>query len=116
MLNFKLQIILFLTSFIGLIATLELIKKNMLEFKYAFLWLVIGCAAVLLSIFPESMGYLAKLTGIETPSNALYLVVLYFILCLIFSLTIIVSRNARRVRILNQEIAVLRSQLEELKK
>ena len=52
----------------------------------ATLWIVLAFAMVIISIFPEIIYFFAGLIGIESPSNAIYLVVIFIMLVLIFYL------------------------------
>lgn len=113
MLGEKLQIVLLLTSILGVILTVYLIKKNMLELKYSFLWILLSIFSISLAVYPEIMLYISLFLGIQLPVNALFLFGFYFVLSILFSLTIIVSKNAKRVKLLNQELAILKNMVEE---
>lgn len=114
--SIRLQLLLIATSLFGTCCVVYLIKRNILEIKYSFVWLGMALLSVLLAIFPGVFGEASTLLGFELPSNALFLFGFYFVFCLLFSLTIIASRNAKRVRILNQELAILKAKYEMLEK
>ena len=107
------MLFLLISSLLGLIAIINLIRRGYLELRYSFLWLFVGVVVVGLAIFPEIMRGLSQILGIETPANTLFLIGFYFVLCLLMSMTVIVSRQYKRIKILGQEIAMLRQKVEE---
>ena len=82
---------------------IQLVMKKRLRLKYSLLWLALSIIALLCAIFPGPIFALAHLLGFAVPA-----------LCL--SLTVIVSWQARDIRQLIQEIAVINNQLEKLDK
>lgn len=114
--SLRLQIVLIITSIIGGYATIYLIKKNVLELKYALVWIFVACGALVLPVFPSILNYISQIVGTQVPVNTLFLFGFYFVFFILFTVTIIVSKNAQRVKILNQEIAILKAQIDSLEK
>jgi hypothetical protein len=109
MLSSKLQLLVIVVSAIGLTSAIFLISRTVLELKYAFIWLLLGVITLLLSLFPFTLNVISDLVGIQLPVNALFLFGFCFVFCILFSLTVIASRNAQRVKVLNQELAILKT-------
>jgi HAMP domain-containing protein len=59
---------------------------------------------------------LASLLDIVVPVNLLFLVGNLFLIAIVFSLTVALSRNSRRIRNLTQELALLKNETEQLEK
>lgn len=116
MLNEKLQFLLFVTSSAGMIFVFKLVKDQLLTLKYSFLWLLMGAFSVVLSVFPDMIDGIYPALGFQLGSNALFLLGIYFLLFIAFSLTVIVSKHSRRMRRLNQEVALLRKQVEDMER
>lgn len=114
--TFKLQIILLLVSMCGLVFIFKLIAKGVLQLRYSILWLLVGTTFTILAIFPKILNLISQLLGIITPVNALFLTGYIFLLALIFSLTIAVSRYSDKVKDLVQEIALLKKEIEKINK
>lgn len=93
---------------------IRLVVKKRLRLKYSLLWLALSLVALLCAIFPEPLFALAHLLGFVVPSNLVFFLAIFFLLVLCLSLTVIVSWQARDIRQLIQEIAVINNQLENL--
>lgn len=116
MVSFQLQVILLITSIIGLGIIIWLVSKTVLELKYTFIWISFSMITIFLSLFPNLLKEISELVGIQLPVNALFLFGFCFVFCIMFSLTAIASRNAQRVKVLNQELAILKNMVEEQQK
>ncbi len=103
----KLQLISGAILLIGIGSVFRLIRKRKIELKYALPWLAVLFLAFLTDCFPGLLSAIAALLGIATPVNALFLLALLFAVCLIFVLTVIVSRQSERIKRLAQASALL---------
>ena len=90
-----------------------MIRKKALELRYALTWLGVGAVVLVLDVFPEIMGWLARIMGITLPSNMLFFLGFCFSLTIIFGLTIAVSRMSIRIKNLTQEMALYMKREEE---
>lgn len=95
---------------------IRLVVKKRLRLKYSLLWLALSIIALLCAIFPGPIFSLAHILGFVVPSNLVFFLAIFFLLALCLSLTVIVSWQARDIRQLIQEIAVINNQLEKLDK
>lgn len=80
------------------------IRKNKLSVSNSFIWIVFCIALIILSIFPKSLDWLARLVGIEYPP-ALFLtiaVVILFIMNFIYS---------KKIELLNKKVIDLAQEL-----
>ncbi len=107
MLPTQLRVTLILAIAAFFVIVLWLLKNKRLALKYTLLWLVTGVVMLILAIFPEILMDIAKLLGIQTVMNTLYVLALAFILMLIMMLTSIVSAQTDRIRRLAQSQALL---------
>jgi hypothetical protein len=112
----KIQIILAIGSLLFTITVINLIRKESLDLKYSLLWLFSGICLILLAINHQVLSYLASLLDIVVPVNLLFLVGNLFLIAIVFSLTVALSRNSRRIRNLTQELALLKNETEQLEK
>lgn len=92
----------------------RLVVKKRLRLKYSLMWLTLSLLALLCAIFPEPIYGLAHILGFAVPSNMVFFLAIFFLLALCLSLTVIVSWQARDIRQLIQEIAVIYNQLEKM--
>ena len=111
--NLRIQIIIAIVIIIALIVIINMIRKKALELRYALTWLGVGAVVLVLDVFPEIMGWLARIMGITLPSNMLFFLGFCFSLTIIFGLTIAVSRMSIRIKNLTQEMALYMKREEE---
>lgn len=91
-----------------------LIKKEQLNLKYTLLWLFSALALIVLAVVPQFPSFIAKVMGIATPSNAIFVIEGLFVLLILLSLTSIVSTQMLRIRRLTQTQAILEKRIREL--
>ena len=108
MINIRTQIIIAIFIIIALYIIVNMIRKRQLELKYALAWLMVGIGILVLDIFPNSMIWLADVLGIAQP-----IVGFCFALCIIFGLTVAISKMSVRIKELAQELALYKKLNEE---
>ncbi len=96
------------------IIVLMLLKRRRLALKYTLLWLLTGVVMLVLVSFPELLLLIARLSGIQSVMNTLYMMLLAFVLILLMMLTSIVSKQTERIRDLAQSNALLEERLRAL--
>lgn len=116
MLNSRLRLVLMLAVVLYFIIILLLLKKRELNLKYSLLWLLSGLLMGGLIIFPEFLLVVVHLVGIQTPMYGLLLACTVFIIAILMSLTSIVSRQNRKIRVLIQTNALLEYRIRKLEK
>jgi len=93
-----------------------LLKKKTLALKYTLMWIFAGIIMAIIAVFPTLLKKLSILIGIETPSNALFAVLLFVILLILMSLTSIISGlNKMNVKLI-QAVALLEKRVRDLEK
>ncbi len=95
---------------------IRMVKKNKLALKYALPWMGVMVCLLALDIFPEMVHVISKLMGIALPINMLMFLGLFFVLVICFYLTVHVSKQTNEIRLLSQEVALLREELERKEK
>ncbi|MGE7825119.1 DUF2304 domain-containing protein [Paenibacillus sp. NPDC093718] len=116
MISYRLQFLLVLGSILCLIILLNLIRKYKLELRYSMLWLVLITFVTVLSIFPKSFVIISEAMGIELAVNALFLLAIFSLYTIIFSLTLTLSKSVNKIQSLSQELGLLKHEINELKK
>ncbi len=89
---FLLVVILF---FIGVI--LNLLRKGTLTLKYSLVWILSGIVLSVMVIIPDTIKIVANLVGIKIASNFVFLTEGIFVVLILISLTIIVSKQKSRI-------------------
>lgn len=113
-----LPVILRTTLTIGIICYFALLliflKKKALLLKYALIWILAGFFLTSMVFFPGLLVWIKKILGMESNMNALFVLVLGFVVMILMALTSIASRQAMRIKILIQTNAILEKRIREL--
>ena len=71
--------------------------------------------SIFLSVFPGIATWAAKMLGVQSPVNFIFLAVIFILIVKIFSLSLRISQLDTKIRTLTQEIAI-REKLQQEKK
>ena len=104
--SIRIKCVIIAVLILGLLKILRLIKKNKLELKYALSWLFLELGILIITLIPNLLNVISKVLGIYNEINMLFFLGFVFIILVIFSLTMSLSRNSERVRKMAQEIAL----------
>lgn len=116
MMTVKLQIIVGICLFLALTVIVYMIKKRSLDLKYALSWLLALVFVLVLDLFPVLLTKLSRALGVWAPVNMIFFLGFCFSLLIIFTLTVMLSRMAERVRKLAQAVAMNEEKLDRLGK
>lgn len=114
MLPARLQIVLVIAVIIYFIMMCVFLKNKALSLKYTLLWLFAGCVLGVLVAFPQLLTFINGLIGIQGNMNGLFIWAIAFVVCILLSLTSIVSRQNNKIRQLTQTIARMEKRLRDL--
>jgi hypothetical protein len=99
-----------------LFVVLEMMRRRKLREKYAGIWLVVAVGVVVLAVIPQAAEFLAKITGVQTPSNFVFLLAGVVLALVALHLSTEVGHLEEEVRTSVEEIALLRCELEDTKR
>ncbi|WP_194409117.1 DUF2304 domain-containing protein [Microbacterium cremeum] len=102
----------FALAVVALILWLLLTRR--LREKYALLWLVIGLAILVLTLFPALLNGLADLLGVEVPANLLFILALALLIAVTLHQSWELSTAEDEIRRVAEEVAILRADVERL--
>lgn len=103
----KLQICIIFIGSVSLASIILMIRKEKLDIKYSVLWIVTSVIFIIFAIFPSIPKLFSKLIGIYEPTNAVFLALILFELCINFSLTVALSKQSAKVKDIAQALALL---------
>lgn len=112
--SIKLQVFMLFALALYFFLLFQLLKKKRLNLKYTILWIFAGFIMLLVSLFPQILFAVTDFVGIEVPSNALFAIILFFIILILMTLTSIVSKQTEQLKRLTQTIALLEKRMREL--
>lgn len=110
--NNVLQIILICCSMVFFMFIFHMVRIKKLELKYALTWILACGFFVVIAIVPQIVSLIAELLFIKEPVNALFLIIMFFVIFIIFTLTIALSSVVNKCKTLTQELGILKMQLE----
>lgn len=98
-----------ISIFIVMIIILNILRKGRMNIKYSLVWLLAFGMLFICLIIPGLLPFITSFLGFGLSSN---LIIVCFIAILIFiniSLTIIISGLNEKVRVLIQEVSILKT-------
>lgn len=104
----KLQVIMTVSSVLFLIYVILMVRNKKIELNYTLIWLLTAVSFIVISLFPALLKIISRLLNIIEPVNTLFLSIIFFMLLIIFSLTVAVSKSAGMIKALTQEIGILK--------
>ena len=106
--------IVILLAFLGWV--LAMVRARRLSLRDSLLWLLSTLAALAVTAYPQLLVRLSALVGVQVPSNALFGIAILYLSVNVLSITVASSSNAALARRLAQECALLRAELDRLKR
>lgn len=95
---------------------INILKKGRMNVKYALIWLVTFGTLLVCILIPGLLDSITKLLGFNLSSN---LIIVFFIGILVFiniSMTIIISGQTEKIKLLIQEISILKKEFKDNEK
>jgi len=102
-----------LVSLLLLALILELVRRRLLRERYALLWLVTAGTGLLIGFFPGIIVRLSQIFHFQY-LTVLFVLSFLFLIGLVLSFSVVISRLSERNRELAQEVALLANALERL--
>lgn len=99
-----------------LVWVVRLIRRQRLSVRDSLAWLLTTLLAILVTVFPEILFAASRLVGIHVPSNAFFAAGILYLAVNVLVVTLAISDGAARTRRLTQECALLRAEVEALRR
>lgn len=108
------RIILVLVSWLTMWFMLRKIRQEKVQIEAAMFWVIVALILVVFSLFPSAADACARLLGIYSTPNFLFLLMIFLLMAKVFSLTLQVSQLESKQKELVQKIALAKKDQEEL--
>jgi hypothetical protein len=92
----------------------EMLRRKKLREKYAALWLFVGIGTLVLAAFPRLLTIVTEFSGVQLPSNLLFIISILLLLGVCLHLSWEFSVVEDETRTLAEEVAILRALIEAL--
>ena len=112
----RIQIIALAGSILFMAGVVELIRRKKIKEAYALLWLIFGGIFMLFSFWKNGLDYFAGIVGIYYPPALLFLILIVAIILILVNYSIVISSQNDKIRILTQELALMKKEMEKLEK
>lgn len=106
------QIISLLGASLFLAFIFRLIVKGRLREEYSILWIACTLILILFSIWRKGLEQISLALGVFYPPSLIFLGAIFAILIFLVHLSVVVSRLQNQIKVLSQEVALLRNELE----
>ena len=107
------HIIALVAAVVTLSVIIELSRRSQLRNKYTVVWLLVGLVIAVFAVAPGMFNYIAHSLGVKSPPNLLVVVAALFLLMVCVYLSWEAGRLEDKTRVLAEEVALLRNELEE---
>ena len=94
----------------------RLVSSKRLLLSYSLLWICLSVLITICALFPTPIYWLADVIGVALPSNFIFIIGIICLLVISLSLSVIASKQTAYSKTLIQEVAILRKEVDDLKK
>lgn len=91
-----------------IILLLFFIKRERISLKYGIIWLLLFGFLFILLLIPGVLIWMTHLLGFEVSSNMIFSMLIGTLVIINISLTMIVSSQDKKIRLLIQEVSMLK--------
>jgi hypothetical protein len=109
----KIQIISIIASLLIFGGVVNLVRRRKLKTEYSLIWLAVSIIFIVFSFWRSGIDRLAELFGISYAPSVLFIILLIGIIFLLIEFSMIISKQAERIKVLVQEMALLKNEIEE---
>ncbi len=106
MISLVFRIVLIVCSISTTYFMIKKIRNSKLQIEHAIFWLMFAFLLIVISVFPQLTIWGAKLLGIYSSTNFIFLAILFIVILKLFSATIEISNLEYRIKELSQKIAI----------
>lgn len=92
---------------------LYLVKKRRISIKYSLVWILPCLTLIIFTLVPGFMAFVTKTLGFQTASNMILTLLICFLMVITIALTMIVTNQKDKIRLLIQEVSILKGKKDE---
>ncbi len=95
-------------SLIVILLILYFLKKSKINIKYALVWLLLFGFLFISILIPGFLEWITHILGFQMSSNMILSIIIGLLVIINISLTTIVSSQDKKIRLLIQEVSILK--------
>lgn len=102
-----------ITAVITLVFIVDLLRRGILQEKYAVIWLLFAGSALVFAVVPSARIWVSQLLGVAEPVNLLFFATIVLLVLVGIQLSYELSRHEARIRRLAEEVALLDREIKD---
>lgn len=111
-----LRILLILGSLWTIYYVSKKVRQGKIEINHSLFWVLFSFFLFLTSLFPQYIMFFSRLFKIQSPSNVVFLIVIFILIIKLFSNSVNMSELENKIESIVQEEAIAKLEEEEEKK
>lgn len=108
-----LQVFILICSVIFVFIVLKSLKDKVISTKLSLLWMMAAIILVICAIYSQPVIVISQILGFEKPVNMVFFLAFLFLLVIVFYLCVITSKQQEHIKLLIQEISLLKKRLDD---
>lgn len=113
MMTMTLRIVLILVCLLTFLLMMRKIRQAKVQIEAAIFWMTLALVLVVFSIFPGTADFAARVLGIYSTANFLFLFIIFLLIIKVFNMTLQMSQLETKVKELVQQMALEAKKHEE---
>lgn len=101
-----LRVILVIASLLNCFWIIHRICKSQARIEDSIFWIFLSGVLILMSVFPQIVIWGAKITGVQSPVNFVYLCIIFILLVKVFRMSLRISALEARLQKLAQRYGI----------
>lgn len=102
-------------SILIILLLIELVRRRKIKENYSLLWFAVAIVFLVLSLWRESLIWLAMILGVDYAPAALFLILIMALYLLSIHFSIVISGLSEKNKDLSQEIGLMKLEIKKLK-
>lgn len=102
----RLRVLLLVSALLTACWIVYKIRKLKVKMEDAIFWVIFAGVLLVFGLFPQVAYWMSDLFGVLSPSNLIFLIIIFLLLEKVFSLSMLVSQLEEKVSMLASEMAL----------
>ncbi len=104
--SLALRIILIVASVLNCVWVAHCIRKSRVKIENTIFWILFSLVLIIISIFPQIVFFGARITGVQSATNFIFLTIIFILIVKVFRLSISLSQTESKLQSLVQRYAL----------
>ena len=114
--SFRIKIVTFVICIAMLLLVVDLVRRRKLMEEYSQRWFATGFGILVLMVWFDLLKWVSHFIGAVSNVSTLFLFAFMFLILISLHFSVVISKLTNRLKDLSQQYAILRNELESMKK